>query len=188
MTPSATRKRIKKLVRELFELQRFDIPMTTATLVESKYLLRSTKRCARVDIKSDHSSDVLTCEVDRHSIPKFILCQLQDQRLTDTSSPRVALTAALSFIISSLPAHLVRGSCFPVLFSWQRSLTHRTHVVFAFVDIPMASQIYTVEELLNLRSSYQSNGLASVANKDRELGTLLPKIIIANIIPLIYPS
>ncbi|EON96304.1 hypothetical protein UCRPA7_8249 [Phaeoacremonium minimum UCRPA7] len=157
MTPSATRKRIKKLVRELFELQRFDIPMTTATLVESKYLLRN----------------VLTCEVDRHSIPKFILCQLQDQRLTDTSSPRVALTAALSFIISSLPAHLVRGSCFPVLFSWQRSLTHRTHVVFAFVDIPMASQIYTIEELLNLRSSYQSNGLASVANKDRELAEII---------------
>lgn len=176
-SPASTRKRVKKILKQLWELQKHDIPMTAATLLEVKYLLRSTNRCVRVDIESDKLRDALygcLFDIEYDAIPEFILCQLEDQKLTVSRSQQVALPAALSSIGLFLSTGPSQRNSFPTQFRWQCALTHRTLIIFAFVDIKMKSRMYSIPELLNLRGSHSSDGLAVIAQRDSELGKPQP--------------
>lgn len=187
MPPSTVRKRAKKLLKELWELQTNDIPMTAATLLETKYLLQSSKRCARVEVISPRFLADLPAspvEITDDRIPNFIptsqfvRCQLEDQKLTGSRSHNcqqdpVALPAVLALLnrVCST-ASSSRKTSYPTQFRWHCSLTHRTHIIFAFVDVKMRSRVYTIGELLNLRDSASSEVVAGMKYQDNELGTV----------------
>ncbi|KUI67279.1 hypothetical protein VM1G_03198 [Cytospora mali] len=184
MPPSTTRKRAKKLLNELWELQTNDVPMTAATLLETKYLLRGSKRCIRVEVISPRFlADIPISEVEitDDRIPKFIptsqfvRCQLEDQKLTGSRSHNcqqdpVALPAVLALLNSVCStAASARSTSYPTQFRWHCSLTHRTHIIFAFVNIRMRSRVYTIEELLKLKTSASSDVVAGMNYQDNEL-------------------
>lgn len=185
MPSSTTRKKAKKLLKELWELQTTDVPMTAATLLEAKYLLQNFKRCSRVEVISpkflaDLPASQVEITDDRipNFIPtsQFIRCQLEDQRLTGSRShncqqdPVVlpALLALLNRVCSNVSSS--RKTSYPTQFRWHCSLTHRTHIIFAFVDIKMRSRVYTIGELLNLRNTASSDVAAGMNHQDNELG------------------
>lgn len=190
MGPSTPRKRVKALLKELWELQKHDIPMTAATLLEVKYLLRSSRRCTCIEIRTPkpHANvlDPVPFNIAEGATPKFILCQLLDQKLIESRNYQdtIALPAALSTInlIFSTEASSRKFS-FPTQFRWHCSRTHRTHIIFSYVDIKMKSKVYSVEELLNLKNSASPEILAIVAYRDNELCeyhlhlTLLPSLM-----------
>ncbi|ROV89202.1 hypothetical protein VMCG_09912 [Cytospora schulzeri] len=184
MPPSTARKRAKKLLKELWELQTNDVPMTASTLLETKYLLQSSKRCIHVEVISPRFLADLPAsqvEITDDRIPEFIptsqfiRCQLEDQKLTGSRSHNcqqdpVALPAVLALLnrVCST-ASSARKCSYPTQFRWHCSLTHRTHIIFSFVDVKMRSRVYTIGELLNLRSSASSDVVAAMNYQENEL-------------------
>lgn len=177
MAPSTPRKRSKGLLKELWQLQKEDVPMTATALVEIKYLLRVSKRCITVEIKTPKPRaniiDPNPFHIAEEAIPKFILCQLLDQKLIDSRNYQdtIALPAALSVISLIYSTHASPGNVvYPTQFRWHCSRTHRSHLIFAYVDFKMRSRVYSVEELLDLKNVSSPDVLAAVAFRDNELG------------------
>lgn len=177
MAPTTPCKRAKHLLKELWDLQKSDVPMTAATLLEVKYLLRSCRRCICVEIRTPKPRpnliDPNPFSLAGGAVPRFILCQLLDQKLISSRNYQdtIALPAALSVISLAYATDAAQGTtAFPTQFRWHCSRTHRTHIIFAFLDVKMKSKIYSVDELLNLRPSTSPNVLAAVAFRDNELG------------------
>lgn len=176
MAPSSPRKRTKALLKELWELQRHDIPMTAVTLVEVKYLLRSCRSSTCIEIQTpkprSNILDPVPFSLAEGATPRFILCQLLDQKLIESRNYQdtIALPAVLSVInlIFSTEASTQQFS-YPTQFRWHCSRTHRTHIIFAYLDIKMKSKVYGVEELLNLRNSASPDILATMGLRDTEL-------------------
>lgn len=188
MPTSNTRKKVRKLLKELWELQTEDVPMTPSTLVKIKYLLGSTTRCNRIDVISPKFlADLPSCplEITDSRLPKFIptshfvRCQLEDQKLTGSRSHHcqqdpIVLPAILSFLdLVCSSKGSPRTSSHATQFRWHCSLTHRTHVIFAFIDFKMKSRVYSIEELLNLRASASLEVLVGVS-QGNELGVSRP--------------
>ncbi|POS77694.1 hypothetical protein DHEL01_v203920 [Diaporthe helianthi] len=177
MPTSNTRKKVRKLLRELWELQTEDVPMTASTLLKIKYLLGSTTRCDRVDVFSPKFLADLPAsplEITDSRLPQFVptsqfvRCQLEDQKLTGARSHNcqqdpVALPAILAFVnLVCSPNGASRKFSHATQFRWHCPLTHRTHVIFAFIDFKMRSRVYSVEELLNLRTYALSEMLPGI--------------------------
>lgn len=176
--PKSPRHRSKNLLKELWQLQKDDVPMTAATLVEVRHQLRRGRNCITVEITTPKP---LTNEEDENgfaigveAVPKFIWCQILDQKLIESRNfqDTIVLPAVLSVIssaycTSSAPAD---SHIYPTTFNWHCSRTHRSHLIFAFVNFKMNSRVYTVEELLNLKNASSPNVLAAVAFRDNELG------------------
>lgn len=177
MAPSTPRKRTKHLLKELWELQTHDVPMTAATLFEAKYLLRSSRHSACVEIRvpkpRSNVIDPNPFKIGEGAIPKFILCQLLDQKLIESRNYQdtIALPAVLSvlsLVLSTTASS--RQFSHPTQFRWHCSRTHRTHIIFAYIDVKMKTKVYGVEELLNLRNSASPEILATVACRNNDLG------------------
>lgn len=198
MPTSNTRKKVRKLLKELWELQTEDVPMTASTLLKIKYLLGSTTRCNRIDVISPKFlADLPTCplEITDSRLPKFIQtshfirCQLEDQKLTGSRSHHchqdpIALPAILSFLdLFCSSKGTPRKYSHATQFRWHCSLTHRTHVIFAFVDFKMKSRVYSIEELLNLRASAAPDVLVSVS-QGNQLGMSRPLLLLQPCSPL----
>lgn len=183
MAPSTPRKRAKALLKELWELQAHDIPMTASTLIEVKYLLRSCRRSACIDIYTPKPRanilDPVTFYLAEGATPKFILCQLLDQKLIQSRNYQdtIALPAVLSvvnLVFSGPPS--TRQFSHPTQFRWHCSRTHRTHIIFAYLDLKMKSKVYGVDELLGLRNSASPDILAAaVLLRDSELCEYTPR-------------
>lgn len=188
MPTSNTRKRARKLLKELWELQTEDVPMTASTLLKTKYLLGSSTRCNRIEVVSpSFLADLPTCPlaITDSRLPAFIptshfvRCQLEDQKLTGSRShycqqDPIALPAILSLLdlicsTKTTPKNYTHAT----QFRWHCSRTHRTHVIFAFIDFKMRSRVYSIEELLNLRASASPDVLVG-ASQGNELGTSRP--------------
>lgn len=155
-----------------------DVPMTAATLLEVKYLLRNSRRCICVEIRTPKPRanviDPTPFNVAEGAVPKFVLCQLLDQKLIQSRNYQdtIALPAALSAISLFFSNEASsRQLSYPTQFRWHCSRTHRTHLIFAYVDVKMKTKVYGVEELLNLRKSASPDVLAAVTCRDSELGT-----------------
>lgn len=159
--------------------------MTASTLLKIKYLLGSTTRCNRVDVFSPKFLADLPAsplEITDSRLPQFVptshfvRCQLEDQKLTGARSHNcqqdpIALPAILAFldlVCSSKGAS--RKTSHATQFRWHCPLTHRTHVIFAFIDFKMKSRVYSIEELLNLRTSASTEMLPGIP-QGNELGT-----------------
>lgn len=177
MAPSTPRKRAKQLLKELWELQTHDIPMTPATLYEVRYLLRYYKRstCIEIETPKPRSNviDPTPFNIAEGAVSKFILCQLLDQKLIQSRNYQdtIALPAVLSVLSLLFSTEAcTRQLSYPTQFRWHCSRTHRSHVIFAYLDIKMKSKIYCVEELLSLKNSAAPEIVAAVACRDNELG------------------
>lgn len=179
MSPSTPRKRVKHLLKELWELQKHDVPMTAATLVEVKYLLRSCRRssCVEIKVPKPHANviDPNAFKIPPDAVPRFVLCQLLDQRLIASRNYQdtIALPAVLSVIALLPPPDVsIRQLSHPTQFRWHCSRTHRTHIIFAYIGVKMKTKVYDVEELLNLKKLAAPDILAAaVVGRDNELGT-----------------
>ncbi|KAJ4408428.1 hypothetical protein N0V82_009693 [Gnomoniopsis sp. IMI 355080] len=180
MSPSTPRKRSKSLLRELWQLQKEDVPMTATALVEVKYLLRTAKRCITVEIKTPKPRaniiDPNPFHITEEAVPNFILCQLLDQKLIESHNYQdtIALPAALSVVSLIYSTRATTGGVvYPTQFRWHCSRTHRSHLIFAYLDVKMRSRVYSVEELLDLKNASSPNVLAAVAFRDSELAEML---------------
>ncbi|KAM4059225.1 hypothetical protein HRG_007914 [Hirsutella rhossiliensis] len=83
-------------------------------------------------------------------MPKFLQSQLEAQKIADGSRLWPQVLPLLTFV----QAHLRRfdkSRGFPTLFVWHSRENHRSYFLFAFVEIKMASKMYTARELLRLR-------------------------------------
>ncbi|KAK3944489.1 hypothetical protein QBC46DRAFT_279743 [Diplogelasinospora grovesii] len=162
MVQSSHRKRVKRLLRLLKELQKDDYVVTAPTLVEARHLLQISQRCVLVTIQTDPTS-TFSFDCGHTFIPRFILSQLEAQKLTDRSSSRVCISPPLTFILLSLSGS-AREQVFPTLFRWHCSAKHRTYFVFAYIKDNMARRSYTINELLNLRGTRIPIRLSALAN------------------------
>lgn len=162
--------------------------MTASTLLKIKYLLGGTTRCNRIDVFSPKFlADLPTCplEITDSRLPQFVptsdfvRCQLEDQKLTGARSHNcqqdpIALPAILAFLnLACSSRGTSRKSSHATQFRWHCPLTHRTHVIFAFINFKMKSRVYSVEELLNLRTSASTDMLPGIS-QGNDLGTSRP--------------
>lgn len=177
MAPSTPRRRTKQLLKELWELQTHDVPMTPAMLYEVRYLLRSSKRSTCIEIETPRPRsnviDPTPFTLVEGAVPKFILCQLLDQKLIQSRNyqdtiavPAVLSVLSLLFSTEASSTQLTH----PTQFRWHCSRTHRSHVIFAYLDIKMKTKVYSVEELLSLKNSASPEIIAAVACRDNDLG------------------
>ncbi|CAN8103415.1 unnamed protein product [Discula destructiva] len=180
MASSSPVKRAKCLLKELWKLQKDDVPMTAATLVQVKYLLRHYKRCITVEIAApEPCANIMgpyPFNINGQPVPHFIWCQLLDQKLIESRKYQdtVALQAALSVISVTYSTEATAGThVYPTQFRWYCSRTHRSHLIFAYVDVKMRSRVYPIEELLSLRNACSPDVLSAVNFRDNELAEML---------------
>ncbi len=172
MAPKTARKRASRLLKQLFELQKFDFELTGPFCVETKFLLRNSKYCLMLEVAAPYNFG-LVAHGARSALPKFILSQLEAQKLITTSQHQIPLTRLLAFVLEWLPLRLTKAASVPTFFHWQSPLDHRTYFVFAFIDKPppnMPPRAYTVENLLRLRGSPAPAALAALVERDPDLG------------------
>ncbi|KIH91416.1 hypothetical protein SPBR_01583 [Sporothrix brasiliensis 5110] len=154
MASTTSSKRAKRLVNKLSELQYHDRELTGPICLSIKHDLRSSKYCKLAEVFPGPDT-VLDIPVARGSARKFILSQLEAQKLTNQETSVVFFSPLIRYIVSCLPP--VRGKWPPTtatIFTWHCFRTHRTFCIFAFVDCTttMPSYRYTAQQLLELRA------------------------------------
>lgn len=178
MFRKSPRQRSKSLLKELWQLQKDDVPMTAATLLEVRHQIRNSRKCITVEITTPkpqtNELDENAFAIGEEAFPNFIWCQLLDQKLIESHNfqDTIVLPAALSVISLAYctASTAVDSHIYPTTFNWHCSRTHRSHLIFAFVSFRMKSRVYTVEEMLNLKNASSPSVLAAVAFRDSELG------------------
>lgn len=163
-----TRRRIKRLLGLLKELQAADHPITDATMVAVKYLLQSTSKCSLVETELFSGGQGpldFNCP-----LPRFIESQLQAQRLTGTDSSGVDIAPLLTVVLASLAQPFsTDNKAFPTVFRWYSALRHRYYYLFAYIQDDMEHRTYNVDELMALRHGQVSSGVPILA-ANPELG------------------
>lgn len=86
MRQSPASKRARRLLRELKGLQDEDYSITPSTLFAIKYLLQLHNRCRFIEVKIDSLAANNSVVFHRFILPKFIVSQLEEQKLTDRDS------------------------------------------------------------------------------------------------------
>jgi hypothetical protein len=170
MRQPSHRRRAKRLLNLLKELQDSDCTITHPTLFAIKHLLLLHSRCKLIEVKIDSLAANSPLECCRSHLPKFIVSQLEAQRLTDHCSESVSVPTVVAFVIQSLPSGCDYGKSYPTLFRWYHPPRHRTYYVFAHIQHNMPRQTYTVTELLALRATQASGKIMAMA-ANPELGT-----------------
>ncbi|KAL8413084.1 hypothetical protein RB596_009584 [Gaeumannomyces avenae] len=167
------RKKGKKLLAQLFELQKDDVDITIPTFISIKFYLKDKPRCNNVQVSPSGDEPSLGI-IDRAHLPRFILSQLEAQGISDEHTETVQLYPVLSFILLSLPARpLKKTACFPTLFCWHCCHTRRTRLLFGYLDVDMPPRSYTPAELLALRASRSIEGILTAGRNDPELASII---------------
>ena len=165
-------KRGQRLVKQLYELQLHDADLTAPVCISIKHYLRSSKYCRAIEIPPGPDTK-LGIETSRNEVSKFILSQLEVQRLTSQGpSAVIVLSPVIKFILSCLPLQLANERTVPTLFYWQSFSSHRTFCIFAFVSnkATMPSSAYSAQELLGLRDLAVPMTLPDVPQKGASPG------------------
>lgn len=163
MRQPSHRKRARRLLKLLKELQDADRNITPPTLVAIKHLLQLNNRCKFIEVKVDSMTANSPIQSYRCLLPKFIVSQLEEQKLTDRRSERVAVPPIVAFVIQSLPSASCRDRLYPTLFRWYYQPCHRTYYVFAHINHNMARRTYTLTELMGLRVNHTSAEIQAMA-------------------------
>ena len=171
MKQSSIRKRARRLLMELKELQKDDYSVTPSTIFAIKHLLQFHNRCKFVEVKIDSFAANSPFEFDRSLLPKFIVSQLEGQRLTNRDSEKIPVPPIVAFAIQLLPSVTCCGKSYPTLFRWHYAPRHRTYYVFAHIKHNMGRQTYTLTELMGLRTDRVPDEVLAMANNP-EIGTL----------------
>ncbi|KAF4507134.1 hypothetical protein G6O67_005802 [Ophiocordyceps sinensis] len=144
-------KRAKRIIRCLSAAQYEDHVLSCSATPLIRYnLLHNYHRCVQVSVELGSSSDRYPLSFSFDAMPKFLQSQLEAQKIADGSRLWSQVVPLLTFV----QAHLRRfdkSRGFPTLFVWHSRENHRSYFLFAFVEIKMASKIYTARELLRLR-------------------------------------
>lgn len=162
MGPASHRKRSKRLLKLLRELQQDDYPITAPTLLAAKHLLQQYNPCTVVEVKIDSEAADLPFETHRRFLPNFIVSQLEEQKLTDKHSENVLVSPIVFFILLSLPILPGLHRTYPTLFRWYCPPRHKTYYIFAHLTRDMARQTYTLTELLSLRGNPATKGISAL--------------------------
>jgi hypothetical protein len=173
MPQKSQSKRAKKLLNQLFEVQSYDFELTAPLCLETKFLLKNSRHCTVVEV-TGAGLGYGAPKIPSTLIPRFILSQLEAQKLTRRRQPQIALTLLLDFVLSSLPAELSKANSSPTFFRWQCGESHRTYFIAAFItsNYGMSTGIYPIEALLRLRERHVPAALAALAEKDQDFGKL----------------
>lgn len=174
MLQSSHRKRSKRLLKLLKELQEVDHAVTPPTLFAAKHLLQNHRRCTLITIRVDSVGASSPFESPRACLPNFIVSQLEGQKLTDPRNDHVLLSPIIVFVLLSLPTRSGSDSGYPTLFRWYCGLRRRTFYLFAYIKHDMSRRTYTLDELLALRGKPIASGILSVAGNP-ELGKQDPQ-------------
>ena len=165
------RRRTKRLLRSLSNLQDDDCTITPQTLLAAKYLLRVNSKCYCVNVTDPDMLDDLTFWCPRTELPNFVVSQLEAQQLTHPDSDFVLVPPIVSVVILSAYPPEPEGRDWPTLFRWYSKETHRHYCLFAYVRFKMGRKSYTVAELLAFRDKQPGtpSGLSALA-ENPELG------------------
>ena len=170
MKSPSDRRRARRLLKTLKDLQGEDGTITPPTLFAIKHLLQLHNRCRFVAVKIDSLVANSPLNSYRSLLPKFIVSQLEEQKLTDRCSETVPVPPIVAFVIQSLPSVSGRDSLHPTLFRWYYPPRHRTYYVFAHINHSMARRTYTLTELMGLRANPASQDFLAKAGNP-EIGT-----------------
>ena len=162
MRQPSHRIRSRRLLKLLKELQEDDYTITAPTLLAAKHLLQHHSRCTLVEVKFDALAPNCSFGTPRNFVPKFIVSQLEEQKLTDRCSENVVVSPVVVFIVLSLPSASGRDKGYPTLFRWYCQPRHRTYYLFAYLKRDMARRTYTLAELMGFRGNHTSNGISAL--------------------------
>lgn len=143
--------------------------ITPSTLFSIKHLLQLNPRCKFIEVKIDSLAANCPFESYRTLLPRFIVSQLDEQKLTDRCSERVPVPPIVAFVIQSLPSASGCDRLYPTLFRWYYPPRHRTYYVFAHINHSMARRTYTLTELMGLRANQASVESLAIA-RNPEIG------------------
>lgn len=165
------RRRTKRLLRSLSNLQDDDCTITPQTLLAAKYLLRVNSKCYCVNVTNADMLDHLALWCPRSELPNFIVSQLEAQQLTNPDSDLVLVPPQVSVIILSAYPPEPEGKDWPTLFRWYSKERHRYYCLFAYVRFKMGRKSYTIAELLAFRGKQPGapSGMSALA-ENPELG------------------
>lgn len=180
MRQPSFRKRARRLLGNLKHLQDTDNTITPPTIFAIKHLLQLNKSCKLIEVKIDSMAANCSYQSHRSLLPRFIVSQLEEQRLTERDSERVSVPPIVAFAIQSLPSASGRDTLWPTLFRWYYPPQHRTYFVFAYINHSMARRTYTLTELLGLRANQASADILALAGNPemgRFSGYLAPLLV-----------
>lgn len=169
MRQPSYRKRVRRLLRLLKDLQEDDTAITPPTVFAIKHLLQLHHRCKLVEVTIDSLTANSPYESIRALLPIFIVSQLEGQKLTEWRSERVLVPPVAGFVIQSLPSVCGRERLYPTLFRWYYPPQHRTYYVFAHITHNMPRRTYTLTELLGLRATQTQAEIMAMSGRP-ELG------------------
>lgn len=184
-------KRAKKFIEVLKVMQRDDAELTAPIIQKIKYDLPYNKNCARVRVKGVEGAAANQPMIVYHwsAIPYFIMSQLEEWGVNlymkdETDTDYVPVWSIVHFVLGQLAIineDTEDSEVHPVVFCWTSALRKRTIYLFAFINVPMASRKYTIQELLSFRSVLegQKSGLwtksfDSLAKNSPDLGEYNP--------------
>jgi hypothetical protein len=174
-------RRAKKLLKVLWALQQEDAEFTAFMTQKVKYDLPYNKHCDRIRVDGVEAMEANDPPITYHrsSIPRFIASQLETWDLIDTHTDFVDVFSLVHFIIGQLP-DFENGDtrAYPHIFCWPSQFRSRTIFLFAFLNVKMPSQKYSIEELLHFRDAWHMDkfmtqslrSLRSLAEINPDLG------------------
>lgn len=166
------RRRLKKLVKELGQMQQDDAPVSGPFLMKIKMAFRSTKLCSHVDIETDPGLS-LSDPMPREWFSNFVVSQFEAQRLVPRYVSEIQINLVLGFLHSALlEFNRQRLDGHPTLLRWHHRTKHRTYCVFVRLPVKMESRKYTLSELIHLKYNPEPSLLLKKFEEDPELGEI----------------
>lgn len=166
-----SRKRIiKRLYKQLRKQQADDVPIPAPSLVGIKFYIKNHSDVTQISIEDDLPAKSSSGQPPLAHPSKFILSQLEAQRIANITSPSNQVFAAL-VVTSKFLAEDPRGPlCYPTLLTWHNSQNHRTYCLFAYLTCPMEPRVYSASELLELRNAFSPHDMLDTSKLNPDVG------------------
>ncbi|KAK4167296.1 hypothetical protein QBC43DRAFT_363185 [Cladorrhinum sp. PSN259] len=149
----SVKRRTKKVLKDLSNLQDDDYSITAQTLLAAKHLLRHSSKCYSINITEAETTDEGAIWIPRDQMPNFILSQLEAQRLTDFDSDPIRVSPLVAFVVLHAAPPTWQNGDYPTLFTWYNKPKHRYFCLFAYIKHKMSRRTYTISELLAFRGN-----------------------------------
>ncbi|KAK8134660.1 hypothetical protein PG984_006672 [Apiospora sp. TS-2023a] len=164
---------IKRLYKRLRTNQEEDHCLTAYQFVEIKHYLKNHRRCRHIVIKNNLPLDYLACSLP-DNLPKFILSQLEAQRLiTDDCRLSVQVWSAIQIISGCFSRSSSHPRLYPTLFCWRSPNKQRSYYIFAHLTRPMANRKYKASELLDLRDIRPSQDILDRVHQNPDVADIV---------------
>lgn len=183
----------KKLYRALKRAQADDVPIPAPRIVEIRFYIKNDRRAQHIIVDNDNSLESSQSGPPSWDPSKFILSQLQAQKIADISRTPKQLLAVLAITSTYLAKYPAEPPAYPTCFTWHSHEAHRTYCVFAYLTCPMESRVYSASELLELRNAYASLLTPDMIDFNTDIGKILNSLVVSFVIVMtncffIYPS